>query len=612
MPVAAYRRVPVTPPAQQQSRSKTFIAPTRGWIANENLAASKEGGALRLENWFPTQNTIRLRGGSQKFATIGSGPSAGDPVEALFNYKTGATERFFAANDTAIYDITAPASPSVSPTPAVSGQTSGYYSTAQFATAGGEFLYAVNGANLARLYDGTRFRLVNGLATLALAYDAQTVNFVVGGTLTGGTSGATGTIVDMVDAGATGTLYLQGIAGTFQDNELITSAPGSATANGVAAAYSSIVITGIATSALSQVAVYRSRLYFVQGGTLSAWYLDVDSLGGVAAQFALRGVFQKGGSLLFIATWSIDVGDGQDDRIVFVTTEGEVAVYEGSYPGGTDWSLVGRYVMSQPLGKNATMKAGGDLLIATKEGIVPLSAVLTKDPAALSLAAVSAKIEPEWKTEVLTRGTALPWQLLKWPSYNMMLVALPAATVTLQYCFVFNVETGADAKYTGWDTRCLGLFSEWAYFGTSDGRVMKCETGGSDNGTPYSCVAVCQFSHMKSVGRDKLVHQIRSVFKAAVPFAAKLSVSVNYAVQLPSAPVAASDISTGSEWDVGLWDTAIWDGAGEKTVSTKWASIGRAGFVIAPQVQVTCGQSNTPDAELVSMELTYEDGGVAV
>lgn len=69
-----------------------------------------------------------------------------------------------------------------------------------------------------------------------LDYDAQTANFTIGQTLTGGTSSATGLIVNDTDAGATGTLELADITGTFQDDEPITDAlTGAAVANGVTA-----------------------------------------------------------------------------------------------------------------------------------------------------------------------------------------------------------------------------------------------------------------------------------------------------------------------------------------------------------------------------------------
>jgi hypothetical protein len=52
-----------------------------------------------------------------------------------------------------------------------------------------------------------------------LAYDAQTANFTAGRTVKGTTSGATGVIVADADGGATGTLTLKRVQGTFYDNE---------------------------------------------------------------------------------------------------------------------------------------------------------------------------------------------------------------------------------------------------------------------------------------------------------------------------------------------------------------------------------------------------------
>jgi hypothetical protein len=67
----------------------------------------------------------------------------------------------------------------------------------------------------------------------ALAYEAQTGNFTVGNVVTGATSGASARITADTDGGATGTLTLQDITGTFVDNEIITDgAGGSATVNG--------------------------------------------------------------------------------------------------------------------------------------------------------------------------------------------------------------------------------------------------------------------------------------------------------------------------------------------------------------------------------------------
>ena len=81
----------------------------------------------------------------------------------------------------------------------------------------------------------------------ALPYDGGTAVFAVGLTVTGGTSGATGTAVNIGAAQASGTLVLTDVRGTFVDNEVITdSATGAAVVNGTAAA---LTVTGTAGSA---------------------------------------------------------------------------------------------------------------------------------------------------------------------------------------------------------------------------------------------------------------------------------------------------------------------------------------------------------------------------
>jgi len=73
--------------------------------------------------------------------------------------------------------------------------------------------------------------------TGALRYDAKTTSFTVGEVVTGGTSGATGTITavneDAGDPSTTGSLEFSNIIGTFQDDEALTgSSGGDATVDG--------------------------------------------------------------------------------------------------------------------------------------------------------------------------------------------------------------------------------------------------------------------------------------------------------------------------------------------------------------------------------------------
>lgn len=80
--------------------------------------------------------------------------------------------------------------------------------------------HAGNGLFALRVGRGEQKAQVECLA--ALAYDGQSTNFTVGRTLTGGTSGAHGVLVEQTDAGATGTVILNEIVGSFVNNDALT------------------------------------------------------------------------------------------------------------------------------------------------------------------------------------------------------------------------------------------------------------------------------------------------------------------------------------------------------------------------------------------------------
>jgi hypothetical protein len=508
------------------SLSYQFLPPTRGWIVSEPLANSKPGGARVLENWFPTQTSARLRGGSRLYATVSTGP-----VLRMWTYKSGAVEQFFASDLTNIFNITTVANPAVIPTPVVTGQTSGYYSTAQLGTAGGNYLSVVNGTDTPKTYDGTTWA-----------------------------------------------------------NHAFTVIPDPKT--------------------LSFVWTFGNRLWYVQKNTMNAWYLPVTSINGALTQFSLAGVFQNGGSLLFGGKWSMDAGNGLDDKCVFVSTTGEVVIYQGTDPStAATWSKVGLYQITPPVGPNATMSAGGDLLIATEDGIVPISQAVQKDAAALSLSAVTKNIQSEWKKEVIARKT-LPFEIIKWPTFNMAVVSLPVPDVGIApYCFVANLETGAWCKYTNWETRSIALYSGYGYFGNNTGKVFQMEVGGNDNGLPYTCTYVGLPEHLRTLGVQKYIHSARSIFLSNVPFKAKISASMNYNINLPTPPSSVANYTT-DEWDSALWDVAKWDSSGTGTVKTQWVSIGKNGFVVSPQIQITNGVTPYPRTELIAFDVLFERGGI--
>ncbi len=370
-------------------------------------------------------------------------------------------------------------------------------------------------------------------------------------------------------------------------------------------------ITGVNTEDLSQVLVYRSRMFFIEKDSLRVWYLPVDTVGGAALDLSVQGVFTRGGSLMFGGTWSMDAGDGLDDKLVLVSTEGEVAVYEGSDPSdAASWSLVGKYDISRPLGPDATIEAGGDIVVATQDGFVPISEAITKDVAALSLGAVSYPIEPDWQREA-TKQTGVFWTALKWAEENMALIGVPTLVGESPFCFVVNVETGAWCEYTGWQANCFGTLGTRAFMGREDGRIMRCEVGGMDDEANIEHVYVGHFDHLALPGHVKVPQLMRAIFRHRTPFEPSVGVSVDYDVQLDPQPNASTE-TTGALWDNAIWDQAVWSDSSAYQIMKDWCSVVGYGCSHAPQVQVTSGGIQRPDVELISIDLTYEAGGLVV
>src|SRR6185312_9590780 len=554
-------RVPAarTNPKPRAAQLKTFPAPISGWIANQNLLVpnavkpdgSRVQGASVLENWFPTATGIRMRGGSNLFATIGD--TAHDVI-SMFSYVNGNNDKLFATTADSIYDITSPVTPddvylvddlgnnlvddlgdeliaaSSILAPAVDLLLSGDWSVVQFATTGGTFLRAVNGTDTPLVYDGTSWALTPAI-----------------------------TVVD--------------------------------------------------PTTLSFVWASHDRLFFIQKDTLNVWYLAVNSIGGAAVLLPLGGIFTLGGSLIYGGVWSIESGDGPSEQTIFVTTEGEVAAYTGTDPSdATNWNRRGVFRIGKPMGSKAFIRAGGDIIIATDIGLVPLSMAFQRDVAALSQVAVSYAIETEWNKAVAQRSSKF-WHSSLWPTMQMMLIALPTPDGGQPQVFVTNARTGAWAPYTGWNATCLQLFGDRMFFGSDSGKIIEAEVTGSDQGAAYTSVCVPLFDPLQCPAARKVGLQARAVLRATSEPNPKMSLQSDYTVNLP-APPDDTTVTADNEWGTGIWGTSQWGTAANKITFQQWRSVQGGGYALSPATQITSGHISAPDVELVQTDLTYDVGDV--
>lgn len=124
----------------------------------------------------------------------------------------------------------------------------------------------------------------------AVAYDGGSAVFAVGLTVTGGTSGATGVVLNIGAAEASGTLVLTDVRGTFVDNEAITdSATGAAVVNGSPAALTVTAAAGTAPFYEASVINSLPGLYFSRAN---------------ASNFVISNTPQQGTAVMVFAIYS--------------------------------------------------------------------------------------------------------------------------------------------------------------------------------------------------------------------------------------------------------------------------------------------------------------------
>jgi hypothetical protein len=595
----AYRRQPVDGQNAQNLKTITLAAPTRGIVMDENEAYMQPGGCIISDNWAPTLRGLKLRGGCIRWCVL---PET-TPVISGFEYLSGNIAKMFAGNATKLYDVTNSGAPVL----VKSGQTSGNYAASQLANASGDVLVAVNDAGDPPLrFNGTSWI---ALDTGAIAAWANSTAYAIGALakdttdttywrcLVGHTSPAAGTFAAARTANPTFWTSTASDGASW-----ITGPAGRPVAGGRALVY---------------VWKYRNRLFFIEASSMNAWYLPLNSVGGVLQEIPLSGAATKGGRLLFGATWSIDAGDGIDDKCVFVTDQGEVLVFTGSNPSdAANWKQEGRYSLSPPMGMNAWASVGGDLLIATVDGIVPVSASITKTAGQLELAMITRSIRPMWREEVLAKR-AWSWTIKKWDEYGGIFVTWPGGSPGNRYCAAANNATGAWCRFVGYDATCFMVMRGSMYFGTQGGIVMQADRTGYDDGVPYVATLVGGWETFGQPSAEFIWHQARAVFTAPAGqmFIPQLSATVDYTVTVPQPPPAGPDPGVPEVWDQGKWDQARWDQASVARApirNTLWVSIGKTGFAHAPIVQVTVAQQATPNVELIAISATFEPAGVNV
>ena len=505
--------------ARSPARSTTLDPPVEGWDTREALSDMPEKRAVILENWFPDTDKVTVRSGYSSHAT-----GLPDDVETILEY-TGVdgTAEIFAVSDGGIYDVSSAGAVGAA---AVSGLTNSRFQQTQIGTAGGQFLFIVNGADAPRSYDGSSW------ATPSLSASGFTAANVIWCNL------------------------------------------------------------------------HQRRLWMGEKDSLSAWYLPVNSISGTPVVFSFAGLAKLGGYIMAMGTWTRDGGDGQDDVAVFITSEGEVLIYEGTDPSSAStWGLVGVFRIGRPIGRRCMIKAGGDLVIVTQDGFIPMSASLIRDRSQAELVALSQQINKAVNDAVRDHATKFGWQPFSYPEGKQMIFNIPQGNDEYDQ-FVFNTLTGAPCRFTGINAICWGLKGSAAYFGAPGGIVYKYDDGTSDAGTNIVYDALQAFNYFGSKARKKGFKEVEPIFQSNGNPGVAIDLNLDFQIKAFQGVTAASP-SSAATWGVSKWGIGTWGGADQ--VYRGWRGVRGVGRAAAIRIR---GETTGPRPSWLATNYKYIPAGI--
>lgn len=361
---------------------------------------------------------------------------------------------------------------------------------------------------------------------------------------------------------------------------------------------------------------YKKRVWFVEKNTTRAWYLPVDQITGKATMFDFGSQFDQGGQLVALECWSMDSGNGMDDQLVAVSSQGDVCVYAGIDPeDAAGFNIVGTFYCGPlPVGRRSVRADGGDVYILSQFGVQQLSKLMTTQSlAAQEAQRLTYEIDPLIARIMQTEADHLGWQILDVAREELMLVGIPRQSTTMGGDFLaYKTTTKSWSTFDSTNYASVRNINTLVFAGTYDGRVVKAFNGALDNvligsltGDPIKCRVTPAYNSLDKPALYKHAMMLRPSFLATETPKLTITMLSDYGppkeIVTPTLPNLES-----YRWDnpASLWDVAKWGGL--LLPIKQWLGIAGLGFALTPQLDYYCGG----DTLLTNIDIWFEPGGV--
>lgn len=368
------------------------------------------------------------------------------------------------------------------------------------------------------------------------------------------------------------------------------------------------VITGLTASNIIGINTHKNRLWFTVNNSSDAYYLPTDSIQGAAVKFPLGGLWNQGGYLMAMGTWSIDAGTGPDDYAVFISSRGQVAIYSGTDPSTANtWQLVGVFDMGAPIGRRCLTRVGADIAIICIDGVVPLSRAMIFERAAVQKVSLTQNIQRVMSQAASDYGDHFGWQLISYPRGNWALLNVPQIENDTQVQFVMNTLNGAWCLFEGMNANSWELLNERLYFGGNTGVVYLADEGGSDPDVIMRADMMTAYNYFGDRGHQKRWMMCRPLLTTDQSVSPGLAFNVDFQTDAEIEVTAIAPLGT-SLWDVALWDVGEW--APGVVTQALWDSVTGVGYCASIRMVVDVLPTSVNDITLQvnGFDLTLEQG----
>lgn len=359
-------------------------------------------------------------------------------------------------------------------------------------------------------------------------------------------------------------------------------------------------ITGVTPANLINLCVFGNRLFFVEKNTLKVWYLAVQSIAGAATAFDLSTIFTRGGRLVAMGAWSVDSGSGLNDMAVFVSSEGEIAVYQGVDPAS--WTKQGLYYIGRPIGYKCLIKFAGDCLLLCEDGLFPLSRALQSSTIDRSIA-ITDKIQEAISANTSVYGQLYGWQPIIFPDASQLWLNVPTGN-TSNFQFIQNTITGSWTTFTGMNARCWEVTGQSLFFGGTNA-VYKAWTGQFDITSQIQADALPAYQHFGLPAQVKYFTMVRpSIVADGIP-SILFGLDLDFVNSSVSGSLTYTPPTNGMVWGSMVWGSMYWGGG--LTQIGSWHTVGGVGYYAAMRITT---QANGSQVQWNSTDYLGQVGGV--